>query len=607
MEDVKAEIHDRLCNLHRRPHSVGYVPNTSILRGSFIRVIYAGKNAGMLPRKPTDIVHVSSNHLVSFGPEDTTSPPGLLFQWAWRREPRTTPELEELANLVSLLSQLHLTILEDTWECSIDDSRCFTVKGMRSYIMSMSPPASYVATRWNRIVPLKVNINTWRVMNGRMATRSNLDRRGVDLDSVRCPLCDDGIETEDHIFVHCKVAKELWSDVLKWWRIPNVSFPFLQNLVHLADHTPLGEKFTKFFDVVVQTTIWSIWRYRNNVIFSAKKPSKDLIFNDIKMVCIQLELLSLPAPPEHHYNRTTTNTLATVPMNSTNSINSTHSNCSTPPPNIDRHGMKTPQPRRRQRRLPFAAYSGITTTDLNHMVTTDSQHLVIVGVNGDYMPLARIGSIDTSSVALSDVYYIPSLTMKLASTSCTDTPQKNGVTERKHRHLVKTTRSFLLSADVPSVFWGEAVLTATNVINRISAAHNCHVSPFEKLYGIFLDYSSLLVFGFLFIASVHRLHEPESYREVGYDPLWQVAMVEELVALHQTHTLLLLDPLLCHTCDDLWDMSRYLRCGGWLWRGSKGKGGDEKLGGQGGCGGTCVVARRHGGEVMVGCREHWLS
>ncbi|GJV28085.1 zinc finger, CCHC-type containing protein [Tanacetum coccineum] len=57
----------------------------------------------------------------------------------------------------------------------------------------------------------------------------------------------------------------------------------LEDLVHLADHTPLGEKFTKFFDVVVQTTIWSIWRYRNNVIFSAKKPSKDLIFNDIKM------------------------------------------------------------------------------------------------------------------------------------------------------------------------------------------------------------------------------------------------------------------------------------------------------------------------------------
>ncbi|GJU32336.1 uncharacterized mitochondrial protein-like protein [Tanacetum coccineum] len=34
-------------------------------------------------------------------------------------------------------------------------------------------------------------------------------------------------------------------------------------------------------------------------------------------------------------------------------------------------------------------------------------------------------------------------------TSCTDTPQQNGVSERKHRHLVETARSFLLSADVP--------------------------------------------------------------------------------------------------------------------------------------------------------------
>ncbi|GKA26803.1 RNA-directed DNA polymerase, eukaryota, reverse transcriptase zinc-binding domain protein [Tanacetum coccineum] len=120
-------------------------------------------------------------------------------------------------------------------------------------------------------------------MNGRMETRSNLDKSGVDLDSVRCPLCDDGIEKEDHIFVYCKITKELWLDVLKWWGIPNVSFLILQDLVHLVDHIPLGEKFTKFFDVVVQTTIWSIWRYRNNVIFSSKKPSKDLIFNDIKM------------------------------------------------------------------------------------------------------------------------------------------------------------------------------------------------------------------------------------------------------------------------------------------------------------------------------------
>ncbi|GJY32850.1 uncharacterized mitochondrial protein-like protein [Tanacetum coccineum] len=80
-------------------------------------------------------------------------------------------------------------------------------------------------------------------------------------------------------------------------------------------------------------------------------------------------------------------------------------------------------------------------------------------------------------------------------TSCTYTPQQNSVAERKHRHLVKTARSFLLSANVPSVFWGETVLTATYVINRIPTAHNSGLSPFERLYGQVPDYSSLRVFG----------------------------------------------------------------------------------------------------------------
>ncbi|GJT04193.1 uncharacterized mitochondrial protein-like protein [Tanacetum coccineum] len=86
-------------------------------------------------------------------------------------------------------------------------------------------------------------------------------------------------------------------------------------------------------------------------------------------------------------------------------------------------------------------------------------------------------------------------------------PQQNGVAERKHRHLVETTRSFLVSADVLSVFWGEAVLTATYVINRIPTAHNSGLSLFEKLYETLPDYSSL-----------------------------HVAMAEELAALHQTQT-----------------------------------------------------------------------
>ncbi|KAI3755838.1 hypothetical protein L1987_55647 [Smallanthus sonchifolius] len=255
--------------------------------------------------------------------------------------------------------------------------------------------------------------------------------------------------------------------------------------------------------------------------------------------------------------------------------------------------------------------------------------------------------------------------------SCTDTPQQNGVAERKHRHLMETACSFLLSAEVPSVFWGETLLTAQHVINRILTSHNDGMSPFESLFGERPDYGELQVFrctcfalrphveqdklanksalcvflGYAsgpkgygtyasgpkgygtgqkgyrcfdhmidpfasdtdiptpdvpdssidpnmpapdtsvehdvpvhepstssgtnvdspppprkstrackstqlpdfaysaysasfssFIAGIHHLSEPESYKEAVSDPLWQNAMAEELTALHQTHT-----------------------------------------------------------------------
>ena len=79
-------------------------------------------------------------------------------------------------------------------------------------------------------------------------------------------------------------------------------------------------------------------------------------------------------------------------------------------------------------------------------------------------------------------------------TSCTDTPEQNSVAERKQRHIVETAHSLLLSASVLSEFWGEVVLTAVSLINTISSSHSSSLSPFEKLYGHVLDFSSFRVF-----------------------------------------------------------------------------------------------------------------
>jgi len=93
------------------------------------------------------------------------------------------------------------------------------------------------------------------------------------------------------------------------------------------------------------------------------------------------------------------------------------------------------------------------------------------------------------------IFQLLALDGTIYQTSCTDTHEQNGVAERKHRRIVETARSLLLSAFVPSEFWGEAVLTAVSLINTIPSSHSSGLSSFEKLYGYVPDYSSFRVFG----------------------------------------------------------------------------------------------------------------
>ncbi|GKB31218.1 RNA-directed DNA polymerase, eukaryota, reverse transcriptase zinc-binding domain protein [Tanacetum coccineum] len=71
-------------------------------------------------------------------------------------------------------------------------------------------------TLWNRLVPKKVNIFMWMSLKGRLLVRVELDRRGIDLDSVLCPCCNDIVETCAHCLVTCDLAMSVWVKAVTW-------------------------------------------------------------------------------------------------------------------------------------------------------------------------------------------------------------------------------------------------------------------------------------------------------------------------------------------------------------------------------------------------------
>lgn len=66
-------------------------------------------------------------------------------------------------------------------------------------------------------------------------------------------------------------------------------------------------------------------------------------------------------------------------------------------------------------------------------------------------------------------------------TTCPNTPQQNGVAERKNRHLLEVVRAALIQAHMPLSYWGEALAFAAYSINRIPSRSIDFLTPFKAL------------------------------------------------------------------------------------------------------------------------------
>ncbi|GKE09180.1 RNA-directed DNA polymerase, eukaryota, reverse transcriptase zinc-binding domain protein, partial [Tanacetum coccineum] len=178
------------------------------------------------------------------------------WEWDWVRSitGRVSKEFEDLLGVLQ-----HVMVsnnCRDRWRWALDNDGDFTVKDLSSLIEEkiLRSDNGGQETGWNKLVPKKVNVFVWRDLRGRLPVRVDLDKRGIDLDSVLCPSCNNSVETCAHSLITCDLAMSVWDKIFNWWKVRCVNAFTIDEFFSSNASVNVPKYFSRVWQAVIWTT-----------------------------------------------------------------------------------------------------------------------------------------------------------------------------------------------------------------------------------------------------------------------------------------------------------------------------------------------------------------
>ncbi|XP_021984754.1 uncharacterized protein LOC110880559 [Helianthus annuus] len=205
---------------------------------------------------------------------------GPIWEWDWKRSPNSDEEWEQFNSLGKKLSLIQIRHTEDKWYWGEQPAGGFFTPEVRAKIIGgESIEVNISNTFWNNF---KINSFVWRAIQNRIASKHELAKRGVILENQNCRRCGGEESSADHILVECPASRTVWWLVLLWIKFPmhKDEWKILDVLKTVEEmNGPKGWK--KIVGVIIRTTLWFIWKSRNDVEFNnislASERTADLI------------------------------------------------------------------------------------------------------------------------------------------------------------------------------------------------------------------------------------------------------------------------------------------------------------------------------------------
>ncbi|KAL4574420.1 hypothetical protein LXL04_021251 [Taraxacum kok-saghyz] len=138
----------------------------------------------------------------------------------------------------------------------------------------------------HNLIPIKVNGLIWRIEQDRIPTRLNIMDKGLDLDSLLCPICELVGESMEYIFSMCSQLVQFWHTIASWWSVAILTPISITNILQWAEVSKMSKDNNSRFQAMVAVAMWCIWSYRNKLHFGMVKPRLNELFDDIQYFLI---------------------------------------------------------------------------------------------------------------------------------------------------------------------------------------------------------------------------------------------------------------------------------------------------------------------------------